>query len=146
MQGFLYFIAEEGRKDDGGSYKEKACSDEDADGFRDALLSYIHLIVNLKGSNDSYDRCNSIKDVQDIEHHGDYIVMHRGQGISSPAVVHATTSREGSADRKGKEQQYKKVASVTNGSHTILKLWSELAADPGPLLNHVSDIIDFGIT
>ncbi len=86
---WLYLIPEECRHDDGGTDDEKARSDECHDGLCDAVFSCIHLNVDLEGGHDGQDACNGVAQVEYIQHHRHHIVVHGGERVRTPTVIHS---------------------------------------------------------
>ena len=58
------------------------------------MPSSVHLDVDLEGGHDDQNGCDGVAYIQDIQHHRDHEVVHRGQRIRSPAVVHAAALGE----------------------------------------------------
>ena len=86
---FLYAIAEKGRKDEERTDQEQTRADKRYDGLGDAVLARVHLDVYLTDGHDDVNSGDSATDILDIEHHRHHEVVHRGQRIRSPAIVHA---------------------------------------------------------
>ena len=55
----------------------------------DAVLARVHLDVYLTDGHDDVNSGDSATDILDIEHHRHHEVVHRGQRVRSPAIVHA---------------------------------------------------------
>ena len=86
---FLYAIAEKGRKDEERTDQEQARAHKRYDGLGNAVLARVHLDVDLECGNDGENRSDGIADIQDVQHHRDHEVVHRGQRVCAPTVVHA---------------------------------------------------------
>ena len=86
---FLYAVAEKGREDDRGADNEQARADKCHDGLGDVVVAPGHLDVDLERGNDDENRGDGVADVQDIQHHRHHEIVHRGQSIRTPAVIHA---------------------------------------------------------
>lgn len=99
-----HLVAEEGREHNGRSDKEETCPDQDGNGFGNSVFPYIHLVVDLESRDDGDNRSNGIEDVERIKHHRHHIVMHVGQSISTPAVVHSATLGQGGTRGQGNEK------------------------------------------
>ena len=55
----------------------------------DAVLARVHLDVYLTNGHDDVNPGYGATDILDIEHHRHHEVVHRGQRVRSPAIVHA---------------------------------------------------------
>ena len=86
---FLYAIAEKGRKDKEGTDQEQARAHKRYDGLGNTVLARVHLDVYLTDGHDDVKSGDSATDILDIEHHRHHQVVHRGQRVRSPAIVHA---------------------------------------------------------
>ena len=86
---FLNSIAEKCRKDYCRTDDEKAGSDQREYMLGDSVLARVHLDVYLTNGHDDVNPGYGATDILDIEHHRHHEVVHRGQRVRSPAIVHA---------------------------------------------------------
>lgn len=86
---YLYAIAEKGREYDRGTDDEQARPDQRDDGLDNILITGIPFDVNLERGHDDTQRGDGVTDIQDIQHVGHYEIVHRGQCVRTPTVIHA---------------------------------------------------------
>ncbi len=92
---FLYLIAEECRKDDGGTDNEQTRTYQCHYGFCDSIFPGIHLDVDLEGGHDGQDAGNGVAQIKDIQHHRHHIVVHRGESVCTPTVIYSAAFGKG---------------------------------------------------
>lgn len=89
IQVRLYAVAEENRENIECPDQEQARTYKRHYRLGDAVLARVHLDVYLTDGHDDVNSGDSATDILDIEHHRHHEVVHRGQRIRSPAIVHA---------------------------------------------------------
>jgi hypothetical protein len=85
----LYAVAEENRENIECPDQEQARTYKRHYRLGDAVLARVHLDVYLTDGHDDVNSGDSATDILDIEHHRHHEVVHRGQRVRSPAIVHA---------------------------------------------------------
>ena len=89
IQVRLYAVAEESRENIECPDQEQARADKRHYRLGDAVLARVHLDVYLTNGHDDVNPGYGATDILDIEHHRHHEVVHRGQRVRSPAIVHA---------------------------------------------------------
>ena len=85
----LYTITEKGGEHEKRADGKEAGADKHHDGLAYVVVTPVHLDVNLERGYDNQNRGERVAHVLDIQHHRDHEVVHRGQRVRTPAVIHA---------------------------------------------------------